>query len=269
MAAKGRPATRNTAKTTKSTVSSGKAGAKAAGAKAAGAKAAGAKSRRAAPPPPVGRPKPWGMIAAVTAVVLFAVAVIGYAVLQVQEQEANTPEAKAEAAREIDGITTREFPAGQHKTTPIEYQDSQDSPPFGGEHDPTWADCTGTVYSGQIRSENAVHSLEHGAIWITYRPGLSQGDVDKLKEKVEGTDFMMLSPYEGLKTPVSLQAWGFQLFVDSVDDERIDEFIDDLRLNSTTVPEFGASCVNPEFKSNPLAPGETAPPASPAPTASP
>ncbi len=263
MAAKGRPATRNSAKTpaktTKSTGSAGKAGSP--------GKAA-AKSRRAAPPPPVGRPKPWGMIAAVTAVVVFAVAVIGYAVLQVQEQEAKTPEAKAAAAREIDGITTREFPAGQHKTTPIEYQDS---PPFGGEHDPTWADCTGTVYPEQIRSENAVHSLEHGAIWITYRPGLSQGDVDKLKEKVEGTDYMLLSPYEGLKTAVSLQAWGFQLFVDSVDDERIDEFIDDLRLNSTTVPEFGASCVNPQFKSNPLAPGETAPapPASPAPTGSP
>lgn len=30
-----------------------------------------------------------------------------------------------------------------------------------------WADCDCAVYDQQVRSENAVHSLEHGAVWIT------------------------------------------------------------------------------------------------------
>jgi hypothetical protein len=137
-----------------------------------------------------------------------------------------------------------------------------------------WADCTGTVYPDPIRSENAVHSLEHGAIWITYRPDLPADQVDELTKKVEGVSQMLMSPYPGLKSPISLQSWGHQLFVDSASDERVDDFIDDLRLNTVTTPEFGASCTNPEFKAAPLpqeptgsapAPSGSAP-ASPVPT---
>ena len=43
-------------------------------------------------------------------------------------------------------------------------------PPVGGPHDGTWADCNGVVYDTAVRNENMVHTLEHGAIWITYNP---------------------------------------------------------------------------------------------------
>ena len=46
------------------------------------------------------------------------------------------------------------------------------TPPIGGNHSPYWADCSGTVYSAAIANENAVHMLEHGAVWITYGPAL-------------------------------------------------------------------------------------------------
>jgi hypothetical protein len=209
-------------------------------------------SRRPMPPPVVvSRPKPWGLIAATVAVVLFAGAVIGYAVLQVRAKAAQTPEARAAAAAKISGVVVQDFSARAHKQTPINYAQS---PPFGGDHDPQWADCTGTVYAKPIRNENAVHSLEHGAVWITYRPGLSSGELDALKRRVAGIDYMLSSPYPGLKTKVSLQSWGHQLFVDSTDDKRIDTFIKDLKHNTVTTPEPTASCVNPAFKSNPRAP---------------
>jgi hypothetical protein len=211
--------------------------------------------RRAMPPPVVSRPKPWGLIAATVAVVLFAGAVIGYAVVQVRAKAAQTPEARAKDAAKITGVTVKDYPSQLHKQTAIKYDQS---PPFGGEHDPEWADCTGTVYSNPIRNENAVHSLEHGAIWITYRPGLSSGEVDALKRRVNGVDYMLMSPYPGLKTTVSLQSWGRQLFVDSTDDKRIDKFIKDLRHNTVTTPEPNASCVNPSFKSKPRAPDSAA-----------
>jgi hypothetical protein len=207
--------------------------------------------RRSMPPPAVSRPKPWGLIAATVAVVLFAGAVIGYAVIQVREKAAQTPEARKADAAKITGVTVKSYQSQLHKQTAVKYDQS---PPFGGEHDPEWADCTGTVYDKAIRSENAVHSLEHGAIWITYQPGLAAGEVDALKRRVAGVDYTLMSPYPGLKTKVSLQSWGHQLFVDSADDNRIDRFIKDLRHNTVTTPEPNASCVNPQFKSKPRAP---------------
>jgi hypothetical protein len=67
---------------------------------------------------------------------------------------------------------------------------------------------------------------------------------------------------------VSLQSWGHQLFVDSADDPRVDQFVTDLRLNSSTTPEFGASCADPDFKTNPRAP-DAATGSTPTTTASP
>jgi Protein of unknown function (DUF3105) len=209
---------------------------------------------RKAPPLTVAKPKPWGLIALSLVVVVFAAAVIGYAVVKLNKSSQNSPQAKADAAKSIQGVVVKDFPSRNHVTTNVAYTDS---PPFGGDHDPTWADCNGTVYPSAIRSENAVHMLEHGAIWITYKPGLAADQLDALKKKVDGVGYMALSPYPGLKTAVSLQSWGHQLFVDSATDPRVDEFIDDLRVNTAVTPEPGASCSQPSFKANPIAPDAT------------
>lgn len=226
--------------------------------------ARGGKSGRKAPPPiTVGRPKPWGLIALTMAVALFAVGVIGYAIVKVNESSKNTPEAKAAAARSIEGIVLKDYQGGLHNDGAIKYDQA---PPFGGEHANAWADCTGTVYPSAIRQENAVHSQEHGAVWITYRPDLPAEQVDTLKKKVDGVEKMLMSPYPGLKSEVSLQAWGHQLAVPSASDPRIDEFIKDLRLNPTIAPEPNGLCVNPQFKASPLPPDPTGAAATPAPT---
>ena len=228
-----------------------------------GAKRPGA---RKAPPLTVAKPKPWGLIALTLVVVVFAGAVIGYAVFKLNKSQENSPQAKADAAKSIQGIVLKDFPSRNHVSTVVAYPDS---PPFGGDHDPTWADCNGTVYPSAIRSENAVHMLEHGAVWITYQPDLAADQLDALKKKVDGVGYMALSPYPGLKSAVSLQAWGHQLFVDNASDPRVDEFIDDLRLNSVVTPEFGASCSSPSFKANPLGPDPSSPAGgTPAPSAS-
>jgi hypothetical protein len=207
------------------------------------------KPRKGAPPPVViARPKPWGLIAATVAMVVFAGLVIGYAVHQIQAKNGDKPDARAADAAKIEGISLASFPSRNHVTTPVKYAQS---PPMGGDHDAEWADCTGTVYPNPIRNENAVHVLEHGAVWITYRPGISAAELDSLKSRVNGIDYTMLSPYPGLKTKVSLQSWGHQLFVDSTDDPRIDRFITDLRQNASTTPEPGASCSDPAFMTNP------------------
>jgi hypothetical protein len=221
----------------------------------AGASRSG-KGGRTRPPANVVAPqRPWGLIAAALAVAVFAVAVIGYAVVKVNEANAN----RIESVDEISGITSKEYEAGQHVATTVEYAES---PPIGGEHDPVWADCTGTVYDVDIRHENAVHSLEHGAVWITYNPDeVSAADIEKLAALVDGETGRMLSPYVGLDSPVSLQSWGHQLKVDSVDDPRIEQFADFLTRNPDEHPEVGASCENPEFVADPPLAGELGTPA--------
>jgi len=223
------------------------------GAGAAGARGgkAGAKGGRTRPPANVVAPqRPWGLIAAAVAVVVFAAAVITYAVVQVNESNAN----RVESPDEIEGLQT--FDAYEdpqdHVETPVDYAES---PPVGGPHapPPDWADCTGTVYDVDIRHENAVHSLEHGAVWITYNPDEVQGaDVDTLNALAENESGRMTSPYVGLDSPISIQSWGHQLKVDSATDPRLEQFADLMMLNNEFTPEPGASCENPAFITSPV-----------------
>jgi hypothetical protein len=83
--------------------------------------------------------------------------------------------------------------------------------------------------------------MEHGAVWITYQPELPDDDVAVLRDLVRDQTYLLLTPYPELKSPVVLSAWGIQLEVDSVHDEKVEEFIDTYRLGPQT-PEFGAAC---------------------------
>jgi hypothetical protein len=111
----------------------------------------------------------------------------------------------------------------------------------GGDHDPQWVDCTGTVYDEPLRNENAVHALEHGAVWVTHTDAVSEDDVAALVAKVDGEPYSLMSPYADQESPIVLTAWGVQLGVDSADDARIDEFLTTYRSGPQT-PEPGATC---------------------------
>jgi hypothetical protein len=198
--------------------------------------------------------KPWGLIAAAIAVVVFGAAVITYAFVQVDKSHQD----EVTSLSQIKGVQSFSYAAGQqHVQTPVTYTES---PPVGGPHDPYWADCTGTVYSVDIRHENAVHSLEHGAVWITYNPDkVGQADIEKLSALVDGVSGRLLSPYAGLDSAVSVQSWNHQLKVNSASDKRIKQFADLMTFNSEVdnhYPEIGASCENPAFKANPVVTGQ-------------
>ncbi|RIJ70348.1 DUF3105 domain-containing protein [Nakamurella silvestris] len=124
----------------------------------------------------------------------------------------------------------------------------QHFPPMGGSHDGYWAACNGVVYQVPVRNENMVHSLEHGAVWITYNPEtLSADDIEAVSALAEGQNYLMVSPYPGLKSPLSLQSWGHQLELDSPWDERLYQFVYALRQNPYLTPEINATCDQPTF----------------------
>ncbi|TNC22077.1 DUF3105 domain-containing protein [Amycolatopsis alkalitolerans] len=189
---------------------------------------------------------PWATVIAVVAVVALAAVVVAYYLVQSAPKRALADWAPTDANHDpslgLAGIVTGSYKGSVH-VLPTERVAYDHSPPIGGPHDGYWAACNGIAYPKAVRSENMVHSLEHGAVWIAYNPDQVTGDaLNKLKTKVEGKPYTMLSPYPGLDKPVSLQSWGHQLKVDSADDERIDQFVTALRTNQNTTPEVGASC---------------------------
>lgn len=117
--------------------------------------------------------------------------------------------------------------------------DGLDKPPPGGVHFDRWQNCG--IYEEPIETGYAIHSLEHGAVWITYSPDLPPEQINQLQNQVSNQSFLLLSPFPGQGSPVVLTAWSVQLELDSVSDARLDEFIQRFRLGPTT-PELGASC---------------------------
>jgi hypothetical protein len=112
-------------------------------------------------------------------------------------------------------------------------------PPDGGTHNPTWQSCG--VYEQPIRPENALHSLEHGAVWVTYQTDLNADEVKQLGDRVKQERFGLMSPYPNQRSPIVLTAWGVQLEVDSADDPRIDQFLNAF-VQGPQTPERGAAC---------------------------
>lgn len=192
------------------------------------------------------RSPPWGTIAAVLVVLLFAGAVFGYFLIKKSDQnalQAFSPSASnQDPSTTISGVVVKTYAGGSHVTRAQRVAYTQ-SPPSGGAHDQYWAACNGVVYPSAVRSENMVHSLEHGTVWIAYNPDKVSGSaLDSLSARVTGKPYTMMSPYPGLDAPISLQSWGHQLKLDDANDPRIDQFIQALRRNQYTHPEVGASC---------------------------
>jgi putative peptide zinc metalloprotease protein len=132
------------------------------------------------------------------------------------------------------GVRTFEVAGNEHVMTRVSYPQT---PPVGGNHHPQWQNCG--FYAVPIRNENGVHSLEHGAIWITYRPGLARDKIQLLREKAREEARLLISPNPSLPRPVVASAWGRQLSVDSPRDARIDRFIGAFKGEA---PEAGGPC---------------------------
>lgn len=117
------------------------------------------------------------------------------------------------------------------------------TPPVGGDHDQVWMNCNGDVYKDELPERNAVHSLEHGAVWVTYNDKAKPADLKKLEQKVKQTPYSMMSPVKDQKDPIMLSAWGHQRTVTGAADPKIDSFFSSYVQGKQT-PEPGAACTN-------------------------
>lgn len=111
--------------------------------------------------------------------------------------------------------------------------------PAGGPHSAVWANCG--FYPEPILAENAVHSLEHGAAWITYQPGIDDSDIDVLRQLARRNK-VLVSPVAGQEAPIMATAWGNQLELDGADDERLEQFVNEFAGSIRHAPEPGGAC---------------------------
>ncbi|WP_225754801.1 DUF3105 domain-containing protein [Actinotalea sp. Marseille-Q4924] len=171
-----------------------------------------------------------GVSALVAAVLIGVTAIV---IVGEQRRQADVAEA---AAGDISGVQTFTDLSATHVQQPVQYDQS---PPVGGDHAGVWANC-GT-YTEPIPSELAVHSLEHGAVWITYSPDLPTGQVQRLTDLAQGNAYVLLSPFEGLTGELVASAWGTQLALETADDPRLEQFLVKYQQGEQT-PEPGAPC---------------------------
>lgn len=140
-----------------------------------------------------------------------------------------------------DGVKTWEGQlARNHVNKAVKYASV---PPVGGDHNQVWMNCNGDVYTKEINNTNAVHSLEHGAVWVTYNADAKKADVDALAAKVKKTPYTLMSPLDEQKDPIMLSAWGHQRTVTGASDPNVDKFFEKFVQGQQT-PEPGAACTN-------------------------
>ena len=143
--------------------------------------------------------------------------------------------------RGIRGAKVLSDPGAGHLEGEIDYPVPV---PAGGPHNPVWQNCG--IYDEPVRAENAVHSLEHGAVWITYDPALPEEQVEELRnlvrqERARLRTFYILSPHPDLPAPIVATAWRAQLELEDAFDDRLLTFMQRFHIGPFT-PERGATC---------------------------
>jgi hypothetical protein len=142
----------------------------------------------------------------------------------------------AAAVGEPAGVVTYKGLTQNHVDGVVNYPQS---PPVGGDHSPVWQTCQ--FYDKPIGNVHGVHSMEHGAVWITYQPDLPADQVAVLKPLAGPPAEVLVSPYPGLPAPVVATAWGKQLQLQSATDPRLVQFVKYFE-NGPQTPEQGAQC---------------------------
>ncbi|MDE3722434.1 DUF3105 domain-containing protein [Nocardiopsis sp. N85] len=175
------------------------------------------------------------MIGVVAGALVLLLLVAGGAVWYLSSSGAGGPADGTAAGEEI---LTFEGLEPDH-VEPGEVVDYDMFPPAGGPHYPTWQNCG--VYTEPLRAEFAVHSLEHGAVWITYDPSLSPDEVAILKDLYTPGDYLVISPMEGLPTRVVASAWGSQIHLDDPASPALTEYLRGY-VQGPDTPEPGAPC---------------------------
>ena len=148
-----------------------------------------------------------------------------------QEGQEELPVADAGVVRTFEVTSRKHLSGGFHY---------DQTPPVGGDHSSAWQECG--YFERSIASERGVHSMEHGAVWITFRSGLGSEDMSRLQRLAETNDHVLVTRWNGnLPAPLVASAWGRQVNLRSAADPELQEFVD-VHAGGAQAPEQGVPC---------------------------
>ena len=147
------------------------------------------------------------------------------------------PDSAGDAPEGVEGVVVVPVTSNEHVRYDVEYPTA---PPAGGPHLGIWLNCG--FYPVPVLDELAVHSLEHGAVWVTYRSDVAAVTLGELQVLAAQSSHILVSPYEDQTSPLVLSAWARQLHLDSITDPRFDRFMDVYLFDGPTAPEPGVAC---------------------------
>ncbi len=137
---------------------------------------------------------------------------------------------------ELPGVLEYNETDRNHVNEPVTYTLR---PPVGGSHSPVWQNCG--FYSDPVPEEQAVHALEHGAVWVTYNADLvAEDDLNELAEVAAVQTHVLVTPYDQ-DAPLILTAWNRQQILETIDGQALADFILEYQQGPQT-PEPGAPC---------------------------
>lgn len=98
------------------------------------------------------------------------------------------------------------------------------NPPTSGPHWPQPADWG--IYKATQPDERLVHNLEHGGIWISYKPDKVDADtITQLQDFANRFHLIIVEPRDKNDSPISLTAWTHLENLDHYDEAAILTFI--------------------------------------------
>lgn len=107
--------------------------------------------------------------------------------------------------------------------TQIQYNSN---PPTSGSH---YAQPQpGGIYDKSVPDGNLLHSLEHGAVILSYKTDLPKDQIESLKQayNLASVSKKIMVPRDNLDVPVALTSWGRLLKLQSIDEAKIKEFLE-------------------------------------------
>jgi len=160
----------------------------------------------------------WGIV-----IIVFIMGVIGF--IQLTKK---TPE-QIQFEQEVKAVSlegkVEEFPIEGRDHVPagtdVEYKTN---PPTSGSH-LAEAEKWG-IFSNEIDDMAAVHSMEHGGIWISYKD-ITQEEISSLEEvSKQNSQSTVVSPRSGNDGKIVIASWGKMVKLETAEKALIQKYID-------------------------------------------
>lgn len=138
-------------------------------------------------------------------------------------------------------------PGSEHQDNGRQHVQSKE---YGGEEPPTSGDhaepLAWQVYEKEIPDANTIHNMEHGGVYISYRPDLPKDQIEQIQalfsKPYSNTDFSpikaIVAPRASNKAPIVMSSWTRSQSFESFDEAKMIEYY---KANIGKSPEPGAS----------------------------